>query len=183
MIIYTTATSQEDLDGILQLQKANLPINLTPEEMAAQGFLTVVHSLSDLRKMNELEQHVIAKDNDKVVAYLLAMTAKSKGEIPILAPMFKSFDTLFFNEKPVADHNYIVVGQVCVNKFYRGRGILDNCYATFKQNFQSKYDFAITEIATKNPRSLNAHKRIGFINLCTYAAPDGVEWQVVIWNW
>lgn len=183
MITYTTSKSEEDLQGILQLQKANLPINLTQEEMASQGFVTVVHSLPDLQKMNEIKQHIIAKDDDKVVAYLLAMTSASKNDIIILKPMFQSFDNLSFHGKRVSDYTYIVVGQVCVDKQYRGQGILDNCYATYKETFQPEYDFAITEIATQNTRSINAHKRIGFTDLYIYAAPDGVEWSIVIWEW
>jgi L-amino acid N-acyltransferase YncA len=110
------------------------------------------------------------------------MTAKSKDAIPVLKPMFILFDAIQFHNKLVAAFNHIVVGEVCVDKAYRGKGILDNCYIAYKEAFAHKYDFAITEIATKNARSLNAHKRIGFKNVCTYTAPDGVEWQIVIWE-
>lgn len=183
MIIYTTAQSEQDLQSILRLQQANLPSQLKPDEMASQGFVTVKHSLADLQKLNEIEPHIIAKEDHKVIGYLLAMTAKSKDDIPVLKPMFQLFDSIQFHCKPVAAFNYIVVGQVCVDKDYRGQGILDNCYTAYKEAFGKKYDFAITEIAIKNSRSLNAHKRIGFVNACTYAAPDKVEWQVVIWDW
>lgn len=182
-MIFYTPSKTEDLEGILQLQKRNLPISLTEHEMASQGFVTVVHSLIDLQKLNETEQHIIARDDDKVIAYLLAMTAKSRDAIPVLKPMFTMFNSIQFCNKPVAAYNYIVVGQVCVDKAYRGQGILDGCYAAYKNSFSHKYDFAITEIATKNARSINAHKRIGFKNVCTYVAPDGVEWQIVIWEW
>ncbi len=183
MIIYTTAQSEQDLQSILRLQQANLPSQLKPDEMASQGFVTVTHSLADLQKLNEIEPHIIAKEDDKVIGYLLAMTAKSKDDIPVLKPMFQLFDSIQFHSKPVAAFNYIVVGQVCVDKDYRGQGVLDNCYTVYKEAFGQKYDFAITEIAMKNSRSLNSHKRIGFVNSCTYTAPDKVEWQVVIWDW
>ncbi len=183
MIIYTSSTSEKDLEGILQLQKANLPTNLTSKEMTEQGFVTVVHSLPDLQKMNEIQQHIIAKDKDRVIAYLLAMTSKSKNDIDILKPMFQSFDNIQFNSKPVSAYNYNVVGQVCVDKLHRGHGVLDNCYAFYKEAFRSRYDFAITEIATKNVRSIQAHKRIGFEQLYTYTAPDNEEWNIVIWKW
>ncbi|HVF81518.1 MAG TPA: hypothetical protein VM884_06275, partial [Flavisolibacter sp.] len=120
MITYTTSTSVQDLQGILLLQKANLPTNLTEAEMAAQGFVTVVHSLADLQKLNETEQHIIAKASNKVIGYLLAMTAASKDAIPVLQPMFALFNSLQFQNKPVAAFNYMVVGQVCVDKAYRG---------------------------------------------------------------
>ena len=183
MIIYTTAQTDNDLNGILSLQKANLASNLTNEELASQGFVTVVHGFEELRRMNYIEPHIIAKRDDKVIAYLLAMTSASKEKIPVLEPMFEVFDSIYFNNKPVSAYNYIVVGQVCVDKAFRGQGVLDNCYEAYKKTFKDKYDFAITEIAIRNTRSINAHKRIGFRQLHTYAAPDGEQWSLVVWKW
>jgi L-amino acid N-acyltransferase YncA len=40
----------------------------------------------------------------------------------------------------------------------------------------------VTEVSTKNQRSLKAHEKVGFKNVFTYE--DGIdEWNVVIWNW
>ena len=77
-LIYTTAQTEMDLLGIIELQKNNIAPHLTPEEMKSQGFLTVVHTLEDLKKMNDIEKHIICKDGEKVVAYTLAMTVKYK---------------------------------------------------------------------------------------------------------
>jgi len=183
MITYTTSKSINDLAGIIELQKNNLPSNLTPEEIAREGFVTVVHSLENLKKMNDIEEHVIAKDDNKVIAYLLAMTSKFKTHFPVLIPMFENFERINFHDKKLSAYNYIIVGQVCVAKGYRGLGILDNCYAEYKKQFKSKYDFAVTEIATKNQRSINAHKRIGFTEIHRFTDPDNVEWSIVIWGW
>jgi len=183
MIEYTVSTTDKDLLGIIDLQKSNLPGNLSPEEMQSQGFVTVVHSFDVLKKMNGIEQSIVAKDDDTVVAYLLAMTEKSRNDIPILAPMFELFGKIVLGGKPLAGYRFIVVGQVCVDKGYRGKGILDNCYAAYKKHFKDKYDFAVTEIATKNGRSINAHKRIGFTEMHRYTAPDSEEWSIVVWDW
>lgn len=183
MITYTTTKSIKDLSGILELQKNNLPSNLTPEEIAREGFVTIIHSLEDIIKMNALEQHIIAKDDDKIIAYLLAMTSKFKADIPMLIPMFENFEKINLRDKLLAEYNYIVVGQVCVAKGYRGQGILDNCYTEYRKQFKGTYDFAITEIATKNQRSINAHKRIGFNEIHRFIGPDHVEWSIVIWEW
>jgi L-amino acid N-acyltransferase YncA len=183
MIIYTTSNATTDLEGILSLQKANLAQSLTPGEILSQGFLTVDHSLALLKKLNDYEKHVIAKDHDKVIGYVLAMTKQSKFDIPILFPMFNVFDAILYKGKKISGYNYIIIGQVCIEKKYRGQGIFDNCYAAYKAYYFDKYDFAITEIAKTNLRSLNAHKRIGFIEIHSYVGPDQTEWIVVIWNW
>lgn len=43
MIEYTTAKTNEEILQILELQKSNLPQNLTDEQKATQGFVTVLH--------------------------------------------------------------------------------------------------------------------------------------------
>ena len=183
MIYYGTAQSEADLQGILTLQKQNLPGALSQEEIASQGFVTVLHTPELLRQMNDIEPHVIAKDGDAVVAYLLAMTAASRQEVPVLIPMFETFDNTAYEGKLLADYHYLVVGQVCVKKEYRGQGILEACYQTYRDHFRNKYDFAITEIAAENKRSLRAHERVGFREIHRYKDPDGVEWSIVILRW
>ena len=182
-LVYTTSQTDEDLLGIMALQQSNLRTNLSKEDVFNQGFVTVVHTLEDLRKMNDIEQHIICKDGDKIVAYLLAMTVQSKNDLPILFPMFEKFEKIQYLDKPVSQFNYIIVGQACINKNYRGQGILDQSYAIFRDRFKDKYDFAITEISCSNERSLKAHKRIGFFEVYIYQDPGKEEWSVVIWEW
>lgn len=180
---YSTAKTVQDIEQILELQQNNLPQNLTAEEIASQGFVTVHHSFQILQKMNSIEQSIIAKENDKVIGYLLAMTKESMDDIPVLIPMFKVFDNVTYKNKKIAAYNYIVVGQVCIAAGYRGKGILDDCYTAYKNHFQYKYDFAITEVHKSNLRSLKAHTRIGFENIHSYTDPNGDQWVVVIWDW
>ena len=183
MIVYTTAKTDNEIHQILELQKSNLPQNLTAEQITTQGFVTVIHSFDTLKKMNSIEQSIIAKENERVIGYLLAMTGKSKNDIPVLIPMFNTFDNVMYNNKKISGYKYMVVGQVCIAEAWRGQGILDNCYKEYKKHFRDKYDFAITEILNKNKRSIYAHKRIGFDTIHTYPAPEGDEWKIVLWEW
>jgi hypothetical protein len=183
MIQYTTVKNVADLEQILELQQKNLTQNLTETEIASQGFVTVRHSFEILQKMNSIERSIIAKDNDQVVGYLLAMTRELRNEIPVLIPMFHVFDDVTYKGKKIQTYPYLVVGQVCIAAGYRGKGILDNCYQAYKIHFENRYDFAITEIHKKNVRSLKAHVRIGFENIHSYSDPAGDQWDVVIWDW
>jgi L-amino acid N-acyltransferase YncA len=182
MITFSTSGSADDLQGILNLQAANLAVNLTTEEAQIQGFVTVAHTHDQLSKLNEYEKHIVAKHDDKVIGYLLAMTHNSKSDIPILVPMFDMFKEVFYKNKSIADYNYIVVGQVCIAKQFRGQGILDKCYAAYKDYYSPRYHFAITEIAITNTRSLNAHKRVGFKEIKSYTSGTQV-WVIVLWDW
>ena len=183
MITYTRSTSAAELSQILAIQKNNLKENITQNEINSQGFLTVSHSLEDLESLNNYEKHLIVKDGEKVIGYILAMTKDSKYDIPILIPMFEIFDIINFKGKPVAAYDYIVIGQVCIDKNYRGQGILYDAYEAYRKNFSGKYEFAITEIATNNTRSLHVHKKIGFREMHTYTDPKNIEWRIVSWDW
>lgn len=183
MIIYTTANSEKDLHAILALQKANLTRSLNESEIQSQGFVTVDHTYEQLKKLNDIEKHIIAKDGDAIAGYVLAMTTASKSDLPILFPMFEVFDSILYDGRKISDYQYLVVGQVCVGKEYRGQGVFDKCYAAYKDHYKNKYNFAITEIAVTNTRSLNAHHRIGFKNIHSYTGPDKTEWIVVAWDW
>ncbi len=165
------------------MQKSNLAQGLSVTEVQSQGFVTVNHSYEQLKKLNDIEKHVIAKDDEKVIAYALAMTQRSKHDILILLPMFDAFDKIIYKGKKVNEYHYIVVGQVCVDKSFRGKGIFDKCYSAYKEYYKDRYDFAITEIAVTNTRSLQAHRRIGFKEINSYVAPDNTEWIVVVWDW
>jgi ribosomal protein S18 acetylase RimI-like enzyme len=173
----------QDLQGILSLQAANLPQNLTNEEALEQGFVTIHHSLELLESFQEIEPQLIAKDDQSIVAYILAMTRASSETIPILIPMFKVFEEIELDGRPVSDYNYLVVGQVCVAKDYRGMGLFDLCYEAYRDFFQNRYDFVITEISDRNPRSIKAHERVGFQVVHRYPAEYGNEWVVVLWDW
>lgn len=183
MIRFTTATNDTHLHGILDLQRSNLKQYLPDEERAEQGFLTLSHSFEVLKVMNEIEPHIIALDDNKVVAFLLSMTKSSKYDIPLLIPMFDSFEEIVYRGQKLSELNFIVVGQACVAKSHRGIGVFDKAYDYFRLQLQKKYSLAVTEISIKNTRSLNAHLRIGFEPIVDHTAPDGETWSVVIWNW
>jgi ribosomal protein S18 acetylase RimI-like enzyme len=182
MIEIKPAETSKELQGVLALQRTNLSPNISKSEKIEQGFVTVNHTFEQLSEMNRMAPHLIALDGKRVVGYILAMTKVSRDLIPILVPMFTQFDTLAFAGKPLSSFNYLVVGQVCVDKDYRGQGIFDQMYSAYKKVFSARFDFAITEIAKSNIRSLQAHQRIGFQEIHEFS-DDTDEWSIVTWNW
>lgn len=174
--------TESELQGILGLQKKNLLGELSEEEKSEQGFVTVRHNLDQLKLMHALEPHVIAKDGEKVIGYILAMTKESRDLVPVLVPMFAQFDRLIYVEKLLSDYDYMVIGQICVDKAYRGQGIFDKMYDLYLNSFSSRYDFAITEIAVSNGRSLKAHQRVGFQVIHEYS-DSTQDWAIVVWDW
>ncbi|WP_026838401.1 acetyltransferase [Gillisia sp. JM1] len=182
-IIYKTCTSKKELEGILQLQNENHYSKLSKEEIASEGFLTCTHNLDLLTEFNTIALHIIAVSNDKVIAYLLTMTAIAEAQMPLLKPMFLEFEKVFYSTKHIAEYNYLIVGQVCVGKGFRGQGVLEKCYKLYKAIYKDRFDFAITEIDLRNQRSLKAHLKLGFREIHRYFSPDGVEWCIVLLDW
>jgi hypothetical protein len=183
MELVFTKAKDEDLQGILSLQQANLKQHLSPEEVASQGFVTVVHEMDLIRRLNDREQHIIARDGERVVGYTLAMTRDAREDIPVLVSLFNQLETIPLDNQMLSDYRYIVVGQVCVDKAYRGQHVLDRCYATYRDAYEKKYEIAVTDIASTNLRSRKAHQRIGFKEFKSFVDEAGTEWVIVVWDW
>lgn len=181
-INYTTPASAHDLELILDLQKANIPSNISAEVLAQQGFVTVQHSIQLLTEMNAAAPQVIAKEGNKLAGYALVMLISFQNMVPVLVPMFQKLKTLHYKGKPLSQFKYYVIGQVCVAEAYRGRGIFEGLYKKHKELYAGHYDFCVTEVATRNPRSVRAHQKIGFETI--HAFTDTTDtWEIIAWDW
>lgn len=182
MVEIKAASTSSDLEGILELQWANHLSTISSEQKSKEGFVTVRHTMEQLEVMNSIASHIIAINQEKVVGYILAMTKASKNLVPVLVPMFEQFDQIKFKEKKVAEMNYMVIGQICVGKNQRGSGLFDQMYKAYKEAYSPTYEFAITEIALSNTRSLAAHQRVGFKTIHEFA-DQTQQWAIVAWDW
>jgi len=182
MLYPTLVSSGDELKQILQLQKKNLRQHITEAEMKSQGFVTLHHDLSALRQMHELAPSVIIRDQNSVVAYALTMLRECRQLTPDLEPMFALLDQLSWNNKSLNDYRFYVMGQVCIAKNYRGQGLFDELFRHHKKIYQSRFDLFITEIATRNVRSMRAHERVGFKTIHVHR-DELDEWAVVGWDW
>ena len=170
-VYYTKASTDKELEEILALQKRNAIASISKEEREKEGFVTVTHCFEILKQMNDICPHIIAKYNGEVVGYALSMDPSFGEDIPVLAPMFQEL-------KKLKLENYLVMGQVCVDKNYRKQGVFRNLYATMKSEYKNNYDAIITEVDISNTRSLNAHKAIGFELLRSYKSL-GQHWNII----
>ena len=176
------AATREDLEDILRLQRENLRDLVSPEEAQQQGFLTVAHTLDTLERMHALAPSVLAREGDALAGYALVMPLAAREAVPELLPMFAQFDALTWQGRPLSTYRYYVMGQVCVARAFRGQGVFDALYRGHRDAYAGRFDFTVTEIATRNTRSMRAHARVGFQVLTTYRdALD--EWAVVLWDW
>ncbi|MFS4492464.1 N-acetyltransferase family protein [Maribacter sp. 2308TA10-17] len=175
-ITYSRVSSEDELYQILALQKKNAIDAVSSAEKKNEGFVTVSHSYAILKQMNDACPHVIAKDGDIVVGYALVMLKEFRDEISILSAMFETAEELLGGKK------FLAMGQICISKAYRKRGIFRGMYNFYKEELQDEFDCLLTEVATDNQRSLEAHKSTGFKVLKTQVT-DGISWELISWDW
>lgn len=184
LYVVRAARTDEDLRQILDLQGANLRETLDAPERASQGFVSLRHDLGLLREMNDPWPHIVATTTDArgeeiVVAYALVMLERFRGRLPLLDPMFERLDTLSFRGRPLREWRWYMMGQICVAKAHRGRGIVERLYEGHRAQMASSFDLTVTEIDRANTRSMRAHARAGFETIDEYRSDDGREWAVI----
>ncbi|MEL6187667.1 MAG: GNAT family N-acetyltransferase [Myxococcota bacterium] len=181
MIYIATSSESKDLLGILELQSRNLRGARKADDLSAEGFVTLVHDLPLLQDLGTNHLHVVAKAGDTVVGYALVMERAFAPRIPELTPLFEHIDGLEYRGTPLAKANYVVMGQVCIDRAYRGQGLFRRLYAAYGDQLRPHFDYVVTEISGLNHRSRDAHLGVGFEILEEYSAPDGSPWTVVLW--
>ena len=164
------------------MQALNLKQNITAEEAIEQGFLTAAYTIEYLQEMNAVSPSIIAKDGDKVVGYALVATKDIRKGHDLIEGLFDAIDACEYNGKLLRDVNYVVVGQLCVAKEYRGQDLVQKLYGHFRDCLSNEFTYLVTDVAKANLRSLKAHKKRGFqvINELTYG---GFGWDIVLWDW
>ena len=182
MIEPSLTNTIQDLQQILHLQNENLIQNIDETEIRSQGFVTLLHDLATLEQMHRLAPSVIIKDDNKVVAYALTMLRECRQLMPDLEPMFFLFDKLVWNNKPLNNYSFYVMGQICIAKEHRSKGLFEKLYEHHKKVYQIQFDLCVTEISSRNHRSLRAHEKIGFKVIHTHTDKLD-EWVVVGWDW
>ncbi len=181
MMKFERALTDESLLQILDLQKRNLKKYLSDAEKESQGFVTAEHTFEQLKKINDAEPCVIINDNGKIIAYAIAMVESAANDMPVFDDLFSTVSSLTYKNQPMTSYKYIFVGQLCIDKNFRGQGLVEKLYAFYKEELKAKYDFAVTDISEHNPRSLKAHQKSGFEVIHTfYDSFTDSNWNIVV---
>ncbi|MEO1260879.1 MAG: GNAT family N-acetyltransferase [Bacteroidota bacterium] len=178
MITYGVSINDSELQQILDLQARNLSQNISPEESSSQGFVTVHHDFGLLKRMNSPYPHIVARDGNKIAGYALVMLRSFQTEIPVLFEMFRQIDATVHHGQKLGEAKYFIMGQVCVDKPYRGKGVFAGLYQEMARRMSPHFAYIITEVARSNPRSMRAHEKVGFEKIHNYV--DGEHWEVLL---
>lgn len=179
---FCLVSNEREIMGIKALQEENLRTNITDEEALSQGFLTASYTMEYLREMNAAAPTVIAKDGDIIAGYAMVATQAVRSGHDLMADLFDTIDRTTYHDKLLKETDYVVVGQLCVAKAYRGLGLVQKLYGHFRDCYADRYEYLVTDVAQANTRSLKAHMKSGFqvIDTLTYG---GIKWDIVLWDW
>jgi len=182
MIIIKRVTEFSELEGIRKLQEDNLKKNLPGDEAETEGFVTAEYSIEFLQTLHEAGPSIIATEDNLVVGYALVAAKSVRYRHELLSDLFTCIDKITYHGLPLINTKYVVVGQLCVAKNYRGLGLVHQMYQHFKKSLSGEYDYCITDVAENNLRSLKVHLKTGFQVIASFAYA-GSNWDIVLWDW
>ncbi|KAJ3276893.1 hypothetical protein HDV01_002948 [Terramyces sp. JEL0728] len=170
-----TLAEERHLSQILHLSKINNKNNLTPEQQS-EGFTTAEYTLEFIQKLHSETPAVVSLHNDQVVGYVIAVPKHLAAHHPLLEDMVNQIDQNKY--KDFKNMDYIVVGQLCVAKEFRGMGLVPKMYTHLKNEYQ-KSNCAVTDIDQRNIRSKKAHLKSGWkvFGEITYS---GITFELII---
>jgi predicted GNAT superfamily acetyltransferase len=154
-VVFRRARPQ-DYPAILRLQSENLIANLSEEERK-EGFLSAEFSRVQVAELAEDLGTTLATLNGEVLAFLCAFRNEFNHGSPVIAKMLDTYDLVKFDAKPLSSCNSYIYGPVCIDRAYRGRGVLRGLYEAQKQDLAGKFDVGVAFVSRSNPHSLNAH--------------------------
>ena len=145
-----------DYDGILDLQSRCFVDNLSPEDRR-DGFLSAEFSLAQIAAMASDLGIVLAREGKRIVGYACASRLDFMRRPPILDPMLRCLQGAVLQGKGLTKALTFIYGPVCIDREYRGTGLLRRMFATLKRELAERFEFGVYFVAVDNRRSLRAH--------------------------
>ncbi len=176
--IITLAETKADLIAIKDLQQKNIRGERNSNEIIKDGFVTIEYSLEELRDLSGNKHHVVIKQGDAVLGYALYVPRESfvvRKDLGHLSHVTQ--------QSYGVRHNWCIMGQVCIGAALRGKGYFRKMYNFMRETYKDRHDGIITDISSKNPRSMSAHLSVGFHLVESYKDDSGTEWHIVAWPW
>ena len=149
----------EDIEKVLELH-FKYQIDSIKEEDKKDGFITTAFTKEQMIDLITLEQGLfIAVENEKVVAYVMSASWNFWSRWPMFAFMMEDLPNLEYLGQKLSLENSYQYGPVCVDKEYRGSGVLEKIFEFARQNMVKRFPILVTFINKINQRSFEAHTK------------------------
>ncbi len=146
----------EDISGVLALQELYLVSNLTEKEKEG-GFVTTPFTTKQLQEIIEQEGLFLAKDNNRIIAYIFAASWDYFSQWPIFRYMTPILPDIPFKDFNITTTNSFQYGPICIRADYRGQGLIKPFFEFMRIHMIKKFPLAITFINKTNKPSKKAH--------------------------
>ncbi|MEO6902310.1 MAG: GNAT family acetyltransferase [Bacteroidia bacterium] len=147
-----------DITGVLALQEKYLITNIHPTEIAG-GFVTTPFTESQLSEVINLHGLFIAENNNTIIGYAFAASWNYFSQWKIFPYMTSRFPQIKFENKLLDVNKSFQYGPICIEKEYRGTGLLQQLFEVMRKSMQTIYPIGVTFINKINTRSYDAHTR------------------------
>jgi GNAT superfamily N-acetyltransferase len=149
----------EDIEKVLELH-FKYQIDSIKEEDKKDGFITTAFTKEQMVDLITLEQGLfIAVENEKIVAYVMSASWDFWSRWPMFVYMIEDLPNLEYLGQKLSTKNSYQYGPVCVDKEYRGKGVLEKLFDFARENMSKRFPILVTFINKINPRSFEMHKR------------------------
>ena len=149
----------EDIEKVLELH-FKYQIDSIKQEDKKDGFITTAFTKEQMVDLITLEQGLfIAIENEKIVAYVMSASWKFWSRWPMFAFMMEDLPNLEYLGQKLTVQNSYQYGPVCVDKEYRGSGVLEKLFDFARENMAKRFPILVTFINKINPRSYEAHTK------------------------
>lgn len=149
----------EDIEKVLELH-FKYQIDSINEEDKKDGFITTAFTKEQMIDLITLEQGLfIAVVDEKVVAYVMSASWNFWSRWPMFAFMVEDLPNLEYLGQKLSVKNSYQYGPVCVDKEYRGSGVLEKIFEFARQNMVKRFPILVTFINKINQRSFEAHTK------------------------
>lgn len=170
-----------DYPGILALQYANRPEQLS-EADRQQGFIVSDFTTESLDTINKALGILVATAGDDIAGFVCMVPTDPLPAHPVIQAMFKTFPQQVFRGETLDSMKVFIYGPVCINKKWRGRGILKQLFEGVQAFAGSDYDAGVAFINDANQHSLSAHVQGLKMTPLTPFDCDGHRFQLVAFS-
>ncbi|SEA85156.1 GNAT family N-acetyltransferase [Pedobacter hartonius] len=182
MLITKFVSEDEELVQIAALSLENSPSMVPDELKEKEGYVTWNYPIEDLRVLHQISPSIIVKDGDKVVAYVVILLQESEEVYKPLKDLLDLLRSITYQGKSVFDYKIYMLGQDCVHRDYRGKGVIKLLFDFQKEHFASRFELGLSAISVHNPLSQKVHERLGAQTI--YVLPvESDTWNIVAWDW
>ena len=143
---------------ITRIIQENLVWNLSESERE-DGFLSVDLAADQVIRFNESIPIIVGELEKSLVGFLMGSTLSESPQIPILARMFDCYNSVRFDGRFLSDYRSYVYGPVCVDRAYRGQGVLEKLFSECRTQLADRFEVGVLFISAENQRSIAAHRR------------------------